>query len=314
MAYESFLLEYPNSALSHDARKKIWKLAFEEARQNDTVQAYEEYLMQYDDPINIFTSKAKDRIIELEFELARQANSITAYEDFINKFPKSKIKWKAELGIVELAYNKAKLIDTLESYEEYLKKYKYVAGASVYTFKAKSRIAEITFESAPPITDIEMAEIINEVKELIHPFKLSDLYDKSMTTWKQPNSNQTLQMNTSYEGEVRVSIIATHEGSIVSKRQPIPGMGSMVVVLQARPAIGELGVFYEINEKSGDGYKIRIHDPQKEHMGGLKFSKIDIDNYKGRGQPLSITCRQDKCIESSKLTGETQEQIKTFID
>lgn len=87
-ALEKFVTKHPDSEQSKEARTRIYALAYDDALQKNTIEAFNEYLNKYR-PDSVFTQKAKMNVCSLKFKEAHHTNTIQSYENFIKDCPES---------------------------------------------------------------------------------------------------------------------------------------------------------------------------------------------------------------------------------
>ncbi|MFO8058200.1 MAG: tetratricopeptide repeat protein [bacterium] len=120
-AYKEFLEKYPESEEADTARRRLWELEYQRARQDDTVKAYERYLSEY--PDSKFYKAAEARLFELAYDKACEADTIEAYQQFLEKHPGSKYAEEVKDRMDTLRFQSAENKNTIDSYRSYLDKY-----------------------------------------------------------------------------------------------------------------------------------------------------------------------------------------------
>ena len=130
---QRFIQAYPNETIYvEEALRIIDQMAFEIVSQQNSIEAYEEYIVKY--PNSVQSIKAKQWIelnskrIKLEkeesdYESAKKTNTIESYSDFIIKYPKSKYYNYAKENIYRFQYQQNILTYSVEELIQFLKRY-----------------------------------------------------------------------------------------------------------------------------------------------------------------------------------------------
>jgi len=82
-AYEDFLARNPRSEYSTEARSRLAKLSFDQARRSDSIVAYQEFLNKYKDTPS--ATEARERLATLVFEECKKENTVQSYMAFVQK-------------------------------------------------------------------------------------------------------------------------------------------------------------------------------------------------------------------------------------
>ena len=99
-AYQDFLRRYPKGALADEARSRIEKLYFEQARAKDNISGYEDFLRRY--PKGPLSDEARSRRALLWLQRAKDTNTIEAYENFLSHYPEGPLSDEARLSLKSL--------------------------------------------------------------------------------------------------------------------------------------------------------------------------------------------------------------------
>jgi len=129
----SFIQAYPNETRYIDeALRIIDQLAFEEASQQNSIEAYEAYIERYPNAvqtikakqwIELNAKKIKQEKEESDYDNAKQLNTIESYTEFIKKYPKSKYYNYAKESIHKFEYNQSISTFSVEELIRFLTKY-----------------------------------------------------------------------------------------------------------------------------------------------------------------------------------------------
>lgn len=129
-SYEEYLIEYPNSEFSDDAREKLDILYeqrdWENAKRKNTISEYESFIIQHpkSELKDIVLSNIKELKIKNEWRIVLNQNSIIGFENFLNKYPDSKYATIASEKLDKLlekeAWSMAENLNTIEGYEEFI--------------------------------------------------------------------------------------------------------------------------------------------------------------------------------------------------
>jgi hypothetical protein len=134
-------------------------VAFDKARQADTIEAYEGFLRKFG--ATEFSEKARQRLKELQFKRVKEIDKASVYLDFIGRSPNSVFLQEARDRADVLVYEDAARRDDIKRYEEYLSLFpegKYRASVvavienlKVASLKERRSIADIeTFLKESP--------------------------------------------------------------------------------------------------------------------------------------------------------------------
>ena len=120
---EHFLNFYQEADFSVriEAKNLIHSLAFEEAKKQNTVESYSDFISKY--PISIQMGDAKSARNQLGFEKAKSENSISSYQNFIKKFPDALQAKEAIRLRDELAFDSANSINTSKALTKFVTDY-----------------------------------------------------------------------------------------------------------------------------------------------------------------------------------------------
>ena len=94
---------------------------FKNLNNADNPEVYLAYINEY--PKSPYKSKAEQKMYDLAYEIAKKENSVESYEIHNKKYPESTYVNDAQNKIYSIAYNKAVLTNTSEAFEEYINKY-----------------------------------------------------------------------------------------------------------------------------------------------------------------------------------------------
>ncbi|MBN8228063.1 HEAT repeat domain-containing protein [Corallococcus macrosporus] len=92
--------------------------SFERASEQDTVQAYQDFLREHPDDPEALT--AQGRIEGLEFDEAKRLHSVLAYKRFLETYPDAPQRQRAQSLLEGLRFNAAKEADTEAGWRQFL--------------------------------------------------------------------------------------------------------------------------------------------------------------------------------------------------
>ncbi|MCF8255605.1 MAG: hypothetical protein K9J84_13595 [Bacteroidia bacterium] len=92
---------------------------WEETKQINTIEAYQEFLEKY--PNRKYSTQAKDKLTSLEYEQAINENTIKQYNYFLREYPKSKYDSEILIKLEKVSWEVAQENKTIISYNDYLK-------------------------------------------------------------------------------------------------------------------------------------------------------------------------------------------------
>jgi hypothetical protein len=131
-------------------------MSFERASEQDTVQAYQDFLREHPDDPEATT--AQGRIEGLEFDEAKRLHSVIAYKRFIEKYPDATQRRRAQALLEGLRFNAAKESDTEAVWRQFLAD--HPDGA--HKDEAKARLAAAQERDVQTTTDLHrVTELLN---------------------------------------------------------------------------------------------------------------------------------------------------------
>ncbi len=107
--------------------KKSDQAAYEEAKQENTIDSYQNFIKNY--PGSQFEEKAKQNIDLLRYSIVTKINTIQAYEDFIQDYPGSRFHSEALNYVAKHYFELAKEKNTISAYIGFLEKYPKTSSA-----------------------------------------------------------------------------------------------------------------------------------------------------------------------------------------
>lgn len=122
-AYNQFLKDYPRavSSLQRQAKEHLSHLAFEQAVEQNTIEAYENFIGQHPDGKD--KKEAVQRRNALAYQQTKQTNTLESYRAFIDKYPESADVPDARQQIYALALREAQAVGTDEAIQQYMSTY-----------------------------------------------------------------------------------------------------------------------------------------------------------------------------------------------
>ena len=121
--YDQFLIDYPESKYSSEAKMLRENLSFDLAKNKNSVSSYDQYLAEYPDGKHL--SEAKILRENLSFDLAKNNNSVGSYDKYLEEYPNGKFVIEAKAFKESLVFNKTKSENSIQGYKRYLEEYKY---------------------------------------------------------------------------------------------------------------------------------------------------------------------------------------------
>ncbi len=109
--------------------------AYDEAKAANTAEAYEAFIEQYPDGVNV--SDAKVRLETLDWNAATEADTAEAYEQYLEKHPDGDHVTQARLEAPKLAWQNVEAAGDLAAVTAFIEKY----GDTAYGKKAQERKA-----------------------------------------------------------------------------------------------------------------------------------------------------------------------------
>ena len=120
-AYDQYLRTYPNGKYVTDVEGKRESLWIEKAAQQHTIESYEQYIQEY--PKGIYLTEALQLIESLYFKKAKESNTVEAYDAYLEKYPTGEFTTKAQQRREEKVFANIKKNNTLQGYRDYLQAY-----------------------------------------------------------------------------------------------------------------------------------------------------------------------------------------------
>lgn len=137
--------------------------AYDEAKAANTPEAYEAFLEQFPDGVNVADARSKLEV--LDWNAAVEANTAEGYEAYLEKYTEGDHAVKAELEAPKLAWQEVEVAGDIASVKVFLEKY----GTTAYAKKANDRIALL--EKIPK--HLEIGETKLEAQETGKPHLVS---------------------------------------------------------------------------------------------------------------------------------------------
>lgn len=109
--------------------------AYDEATAADTAEAYEAFLVQYPDGVNV--ASAEERLDQIDWEEAKSENSAGAYQEYLRRHPEGKFADKASMEAPKLAWQVADYSGDVDRTKAFIDQY----GHGAYGKKANERLA-----------------------------------------------------------------------------------------------------------------------------------------------------------------------------
>lgn len=145
-----FINKCPYSGHYHDAVKKRDDLVFEDVRSQNTIDAYEYYIGNFEDSINV--AEAVKYRNELIFEQVKDSNNVVYYEKFISDYPDAIQVDEAKALINDLIFESVKDTNTIAAYDEYIEEY----PESMKVDEAIKLRNKLAFDEAQKINTVEV--------------------------------------------------------------------------------------------------------------------------------------------------------------
>lgn len=122
-AYEDYLAFYLKATKQQIAEAKSTRnaLAYSKAEKENTIEAYQRFITAYPDAVTV--NQAQAHIYELAYSEALEANSIQAYKAFATKYPQAPQIPQAKAKIYDMAYTEATVLNTEDAYLNYVRQY-----------------------------------------------------------------------------------------------------------------------------------------------------------------------------------------------
>ena len=149
-SFENFILNYPDALQISEAIAKRNYLAYEQAIATNTIASYKAFINKYPNAKEV--KEAWEKIYNLAYQEAQVINSIESYELFIASYPLAKQVKLASEKIHELAFNVAKSENTSKAYQAFITKYPKSSQTTVakdlfYTREFEENTSEGMWES-----------------------------------------------------------------------------------------------------------------------------------------------------------------------
>jgi len=270
---------------------------WEKAQILDTESSYKDFLSKH--PKGTFSKKAKNEIEKIDWQKTEKSNSIDAYKVFLKKYPRGSFRKQAQNILTELKWIKVQNDNSINAYLEFIRDY----PENIHKSQANKWINTL-IASCSPVSKRKLNSTIKEITERILPFKLTDLYDKLMTTSMSLSRGQQFGMKNTYEKGTKISVFRTQSHTLVQKSRTRQENGfELEVTLQAIPEAGVVDVFHKKTGKpKSENKQLRILYPGYTQSNKFMFSEVNIKNHKGVSQPVHYICRNNKCCDYDLLT------------
>lgn len=195
-AYENFLKTYQNNKYVIQTKNNIQILEYEQAQQQNTINAYENFLKTY--PNNKYVNQAENNIQRLEYEQAIEKKTIDAYQYFIDKYPQSKFTPEVKKDLIDLEFQNSNAKKSFDSFDSFFEKYPKLSEE--YYDKAFDYLGinlQVYNKSYMNYTNSNFSEYIKGRYEILRFNAISDSYNiKELETFVRdfPESNNSNQM------------------------------------------------------------------------------------------------------------------------
>lgn len=137
ISYENYIGIYPNSPYIKDSKESIRRIIEEKFQQSlrlGTVESYRVFIDAH--PSSNQSKEAYKNICIIEFDRVATVNNIVGYQWFVDTYKESSLAKDALKRIYSLSFNEAKNIDTLESYNDFIIAYPYASEVAEATQRA----------------------------------------------------------------------------------------------------------------------------------------------------------------------------------
>ena len=275
---------------------------WEEAKKSNTIPEYEQFINKYKNnntelrPYTSYVSAARMEINGInepsDWLKAKESNSTESYEAYISQHPLNKNSKIAKQKIDDLNWANTKKESTLIDYYFFITnhpKSKYIKNAWQ---RIKKQLAPLK-----PINNKQISKIKNEIKKVVLPFKIEELYNESMKT---SNEQSTLSIIGSGNG-VSITTMRLAGRTVIQKTAYKNNSGSETkVVLQAKSQSNYISVFH--TEKDSEEIKLRIFDPEHSNSNEINYTLVEFfNNHSEKGDIKQFFCRQNKCYDIHNL-------------
>jgi len=152
-SYDEFLTDYPDSKYSTEAKALREKVFYGQSKKKNTILSYKEYLKEY--PSGKWKKEALKIIEKLTWDKTLKANSVASYKAFIEKFHNSDNVQNALVKIEDLEWAETLKQKSISSFQTYIKSY----PNGKYLKEAKANIEEISWNFALNNNSLESYEM-----------------------------------------------------------------------------------------------------------------------------------------------------------
>ena len=209
--------------------------AWNNAKQQDTPQAYQDYLKEH--PKGVYVKRARDAVEGFDskaWQAAVTENKEDGYRKYLAEFPTGARNSDARLNLSKLLWDKAKQSGTIESYAAYLKEF----PDGVNSFEARSKLESLRWEKAEKSGAIE--DYAGFVEEFKSSYRADAGWEKIESAWDTARREGKLEgLYAQLKGSPTVAVrlrrgekfASVREGQGVAEASPREGAGPHPVIL-----------------------------------------------------------------------------------
>lgn len=151
-AYQQFLSQYPGSRFAHEIPPAMEQIYFERALAAKSRAALVEFLEKY--PSSFYSSNARQAMEKIDFEIAKIVNSKELFVHFLETYPSGAFVSEAKTAIEKLTFESTQKQNTIAAYQGFINDF----PDGQYTVQAKALLAAARSE-------VELEKMIQDYKD-----------------------------------------------------------------------------------------------------------------------------------------------------
>ena len=187
-----YIKTHPESAFNETVRQHIYAIAFEEAKKDGSIPAFEFFIKNYEKAPQRIT--ADSLLMEATWSSIKNKGIIEDYEKFIRRFPNSAYQIQANENMEGIAWKNAETINTASAYKELYTRYPNAKNAELarrkydelrdnvvpyFTKEKKYKLYDLDNKKFVSDEEYDHIAILDKGKFIVSKFKKFGVINKS---------------------------------------------------------------------------------------------------------------------------------------
>ena len=203
-SYQKFIKKHPDSLRAKEAKIEIERITWNKIKGKNTAKMYKKYISRY--PQGIYISDARSSLEKIVWTSAIKNKSTADYQELITDFslekhiPKSRDKLEHLFWLI-VTENK-----TIQAYHSYIQAVEKKTIVGLHKQQAASELKELLGISL--VSEKEWTRIAHRLLELIAPYKIQDIHNKTKRQFPGANFELSHESKTRNDStpKIRVSL------------------------------------------------------------------------------------------------------------